>query len=490
MRKMDAKKVLIEKIPSNMAEIAEECKSLRQYFNQEVTIDAYRFTFISKSVSRKALSTLSNDKYLATATLINFFNPIANGWNSYLQKAIVTTPKKNNQGLLNNYIHAKKEFSCSINPDNHKKHTFKITGTYFCQQNSLTSVCAHAALCMTINNSSSIKKLISAEWINKILGIDHCKKKVGADKGLTPQNVLTVLEKAGLKFIWHNFLINPQNDYAEYIYRYMEGGAPSLLIFTTKKNESMHVVPVIGHTLNTDVWHAEAELHYKKSNSLNYRPASEWVDHFIINDDNFGMYLCLPVNSLRKKTEFAKDQEFRAYTAIVVVPNEIKTPAWEAERTGVSFVRLLLGALQADNAPLDFWLEQLVDPRTPIVARTILLTKKEYKHHLQIEADFNGDTHTEKNVDAMIDGLPEYFYLCEITLPDLYTANKSKIIDFVYTCDKPPTTDKREMYKRWLLVRMPGACLKNIKDNNAIDLTIKSHYPLFRKEKDLSIPEW
>lgn len=490
MRKVGAKKVLIEEINSNDIEIADECKALNKYFKQKVTIEAYRFTFVSKNVSMKALLNLPDDNYLATATLVNLFNPKIDGWNSYLQKAIVAIPKKGKKGLLNNYIHAKNEFTCSIELEGKKLHTFKITGTYFCQQNNLTSVCAHAALCMTINNSPSITKLITTEWINETLSIDHDNKQVGSDKGLEPEDVLTVLENAGLKFIWHNFLINPQNDYAEYIYRYMEGGAPSLLIFTTKKDKPMHVVPVIGHTLNTDIWHAEAELHYRKSNSLNYRPASEWVDHFIINDDNFGMYLCLPVNSLRKKTKFLKDREFRAYTAIVVVPNEVITPAWEAERAGVSFVRLLLIALQSDNAPLDFWLKQLVDPRTPIVARTILLTKSEYKQHLEMEDDFTGTAYSKGEVKAMLDGLPKYFYLCEITLPDLYTANKSKIIDFVYTCDKPPTTSEKEMYKRWMLVRMPGACMKNIKVRKTIDLSVKSHYPLFRKEKDSSTPEW
>ena len=138
----------------------------------------------------------------------------------------------------------------------------------------------------------------------------------------------------------------------------------------------------------------------------------------------------------------------------------------------------------------DNWLERLTDPLAPIVARTLLLTKDAYEQHLRMDKDFSGKTFFEDEIIGIVEGLPDYFFLTEITLPDLYSANKSKIIDFIYCCDKPPTIDKREHYKRWILVRVPGACLINRKDNRLIDLTVKSHYPLFRNEKDSNIPEW
>jgi hypothetical protein len=270
----------------------------------------------------------------------------------------------------------------------------------------------------------------------------------------------------------------------------MEGGASSLLIFTTKNQSSMHVVPVLGHTLNTDIWHAEAELAYKKRNSLNYRPASEWVDHFIINDDNFGMYLCLPVDSLKKSTPFNTDPEFRAYAAIIIVPVKLETPAIEAELAGVNSIRNLLIGMKNHYTQDDIWLERLTDPLTPIVARTLLLTKDDYEQHLRMEKDFSRGTFSENEIIRIIEGLPDYFFLTEITLPDLYSANKTKIIDFLYCCDKPPTIDVREHFKRWLLIRLPGACIKNAKTNRLVELSVKSHFPLFRKENDSNVPEW
>lgn len=492
MRKMNAKSVIVEKLGAKEFVIAEERKALKKYFNKAIDTDVYRFTFISKYISKfEELKDLPNDKYYATAIIFNLKNPTNNKWHSYLHSAIVTIPKKQNKFLLNNYIHVKKEFTCTIKDKDNKKLSFKITGTYFCQQNNITSVCAHAALCMTINNNSpSTSRLISTEWINKTLNIDHNSRRVGSGQGLITEEVIAVLQKAKLKITWLNFKSNPDSDYADYIYRYMEGGAPSLLIFTTKNEHNLHVVPVIGHTLNSDIWHAEAELAYKKRNDLNYRPASEWVDHFIISDDNFGMYLCLPVNSLKKTTDFVGDPEFRAYTAIIVVPIDLKTPAIEAELTSVTLIRTLLASMKNTNTKLDNWLERLTDPSVPIVARTLLITKDNYEQHLRIEKDFSRKSFSEDEIKGILDGLPNNFFLTEITLPDLYTANKSKILDVLYICDKPPTVDQRELYKRWLLVRIPGACVKNRKDNKLVELTVNNHYPLFRKEKNLSIPEW
>ena len=154
MRKMDAKRVVVEKLRGNEYKIAEERKALKGYFKQTIDTEVYRFTFVLKSISKvEELKDLPDDKYLASAIIFNFINPTNNKWHSYLHSAIVTIPKKKNKFLLNNYIHAKKEFTCEIKGNDNKKHFFKITGTYFCQQNNITSVCAHAALCMTINNN-------------------------------------------------------------------------------------------------------------------------------------------------------------------------------------------------------------------------------------------------------------------------------------------------------------------------------------------------
>lgn len=500
MRKMDAQNVVIEEIKGDSLELSEEKTALDTYFGHKTYIKAFRFTFLSENISTVEtllnkriigrIKDLADENFLASATLINFRDP-RNNWHSYLQKAIVCIPKLSNTPLLNNYIHIHKIFNCSVDLSDNEKRSFNINGTFFCQQNSITSVCAHASLCMIINNMDMPGlKTISSEWINRTLGIDHTTKKVGPDKGLSENEVKQVLKKAGLKANWYNFFNDPNSDYAEYIYRYVEGKCPSLLIFSTTHSDELHVVPVIGHTLNSDIWRAEAELAYNRAVPLNYRPASEWVDHFIIHDDNFGMYLCLPIDSLRKITLPKHDPTFRSYLAIAITPSEIRTPAREAEWTGALLIRRLLEKFSALNVKLGIWLERLADERTPMVIRTMIMSKENYKRHLSAYTDFKGKSFKKSEISALTDHLPDYFWLSEITLPDLYTANKSKVVDFIYVCDKQPAVDEKELSNRWIQIRLPGACRFNRRSKSTIPLTVNSHCPLYRHKKDIKIPEW
>jgi len=503
MRKMAAQNVVIEQIEDYSPNLREEKAALDTYYGKDIKFEVFRFTFLLANISTlAAVGDLKNRSFLASATLINFTDQ-NDRWHSYLQEAIVCRPQISGRLLLNNYVHIRNDFNCSVNFSKKETRSFKINGTFFCQQNAVTSVCAHASLCMLINNMNA-QKMITTEWINKILEIDHIKKRVSTE-GLNTEQVLKVLKNAGLEAEWHNFFDHPNIDYAQYIYRYIEGGCPSLLVFTTKyaDNEEdviedddiakipLHVVPVIGHTLNSDIWEAEAELAYNRSVPLNYRPASEWVDHFIIHDDNFGMYLCLPVDSLRKITLPKYDPTLRAYLAIVVTPITIQTSALQAEWAGAALIRKLLKEIRDDKVDLGIWLERLADKSIPMIIRTMLMNKKNYKKHLEKEKDFKGNCFTTSEVSAVTQHLPSHFWLSEITIPDLYTANKHKILDFIYPCDKPPDgIIEKEIPHRWIQIRLPGVCYFNGEPPNVIPLTVKSHFPLYRHEKDSKVPEW
>ncbi|MFH1702031.1 MAG: hypothetical protein ABIB41_01195 [Nitrospirota bacterium] len=497
MRKMGSQQTVIEEIDINSPELLQERDALIANLGEGINFKVFRFTFLSEKISNITdIKNLGNDKFLASAVLINLSTSEDN-WYSYLQQAIVCKPKifTTNTKLQNYYIHVFRDFDCFVNITQDEEHPFKIQGTFFCQQNSITSVCAHASLCMTINNLlSQEKKLISTEEINKILKIDHKRKKFNPEEGLDDKQVVKVLKRAGFKAKWYSFFEYPNTDYAEYIYRYIEGGCPVLLVFTTSKNAEgkldRHVVSIIGHNFNSDSWRAEAELAYKEASPLNCCPSSSWVNNFIIHDDNFGMYLCLPIDSLRKILIERYDPEFRPHIAIAVVPAEIHTPPHEAERAAAIIVRTILATYKSAGVKLDEWTKQLADPRRPIVLRTLLANKKKYKEHLASEEDFEGNSFKNDEINAMTDHLPEYFWLTEITLPDIYTANKNKIIDFIYRCDKNPTDNIKEMFKRWIQIRFPEACHFNKNGATPIIFSVKSHYPIYRNFKDIETPEW
>ena len=54
-------------------------------------------------------------------------------------------------------------------------------------------------------------------------------------------------------------------------------------------------MPVIGHTFSEDMWVPDADNYFEKQK---YYSSERWMSEFLIHDDNFGPYLCLPRNYL------------------------------------------------------------------------------------------------------------------------------------------------------------------------------------------------
>lgn len=508
MRKMGVESSIVEKLAEKDKIIAGEVEALSKYFGKKIDFYAYRLTFISEFLpSVESVANVKEESFLSSSVVINYLNPENNIWDAYIYKSVVTIPKVPSRlgpiPLLNNFIHVYKVHDCEVNYDHGKKRDYKITGSFFCQQNSKTSVCAHASLCMTINNMEG-KSEITPEDINKIIGVDHVDNKMvtSTRSGLTKKETLDVLENFGLSFVIRDyFSSNHEEDYNAFVYKYIEGRFPSLLVFTTSGSEA-HVVPVLGHTLNTDMWGPEAEANYNAiseanygdipSNSLNVAtPASAYVDHLIIHDDNFGMYFCLPVDSLKKIVLPKHDPYFRIFYAIAIIPNGVTTPAWEAEWASVAITKSILEQRSEDS--LDNWCKRLASMNRPWVVRTFLVTKGDYSISLD-EKDFEENELTLQQKESILNNLPEIFWLSEISLPDLYTANKHKIIDVYYPTDCKPLDKKYdEIHNRWIQVRAPHALLIRSDECDSFDvleLSIQSHVPLFHFKTQIETLEW
>jgi hypothetical protein len=179
MRKMNVKTAVIEKVSTSHDEIRDEYFALNTYYDETIEVKLYRITFLSKEITRpEEIKELINEDYLSNAIIINFKQP-EKGWSSYLYSAIVTIPKIKNTPnvgdipLLNNYLHIYKKFKGEIDISINDKVKYDIIGTYFCQQNSITSVCAHASLCMVLNNMELSSDRVNPEQINRIIGVNH-----------------------------------------------------------------------------------------------------------------------------------------------------------------------------------------------------------------------------------------------------------------------------------------------------------------------------
>jgi hypothetical protein len=522
MRKMGAKTAAIRALTPLDAEVKEECLALRTYYDEEIPIEISKiFFFYDQLLEAEAhqLETIDGDHLLAVATIINFERPI-NGANlpkSYIYSATVAVPLVDSPlhcrrlPLLNNYLHIAGHFSCGVPCCENKTRQFMVKGTFFCQQNGVTSVCAHSALRMTINNMVSPSIPISSEDINRVVGIDHVSDKIGFGdrKGLSVKEMTKVCRHFGLSYIVKNFGREPTLAYNDYIYKYIESRCPVILGFSTK-GSSHHVVPILGHTLNTDMWRPEAEPAYtieEASRFERYKSASAWVDHFLINDDNFGMYFCMPVESLKNRDRVKPksgtktkgghdaDQSFTAELAVIVLPSaSVTTAPWEPEWASIKILEKTLAFLQVHDIAFDHWTERivssiLVTPPRPLVLRTFLVRKQEYSESLCVK-DFEGNEFTPEDKELLLANLPELFWLSEMTLPDLYTANKTKIIDFYYGCNYPALKEFKEIEDRWIQIRFPGALFRQQgAELRSEALSVKSHYPLLRFKSDTTL-EW
>ena len=510
MRKMGVKTVVVEDLEPTYIEVEAEFLALRTFFETSLgtlEIQANRLTFISEELDSHDVSRipeLDDDKFLGSAILINFKNPDNDLWHTYIFNAIVATPKIINHKkygtlpLLNYYPHIYKNFKRQVYINEFVVHDYKITGSFFCQQNSVTSVCAHAALCMTLNNHSLLNiDLVTPEQINKTIGIDHQKIRfLHNKKGLKKDEVDSVLGKYGLYITYKSFLGEEIREYHDYIYKYIESRCPVLLTFSTDKGID-HVVPILGHTLNSDTWKPEAELIYSKvGGRLSYfKSSSAYVDNFIIHDDNFGMYYCLPIHSLAGAIfELAGDTAFKAVYATAVVPFGVITPPREAEWTSVLVAITILEKLQEKGTELDSWSKSFLssinaEPPRPIITRTLLVEKRSYVMSIEGE-DFLGNSFTSEEKEMLTNYLPDKFWLTEMTLPDLYTANKNKIIDFFYPCDLPPSIDPAvDIDNRWIQIRLPGSLRIN-KNDATFPMTVKSHFPIFRLYSEQEYLDW
>lgn len=508
VRKMGVKTAVIEELPPSYKNVDTECQALETRYETALEFVIFRITFVRETVDDiERLMGLNDAAFLATATLINYKNPDGL-WQSYLFSSIVREPKIFDDPkfgtlpLLNNYLHIRKTFHCMVELGGVVKE-FSITGSFFCQQNKVTSVCAHAALCMTLNNMSlSTSLMFYPESVNAIIGVNHTSRKLGPND-VSKEDTQKVLEQVGLTIDYRDFDANPEPiNYRDFVYQHIESRSPVLLVFSIADRIS-HVVPVLGHTLNPDVWTPEAVPAYLNAGPPSrledyYSSVRAWVDHFIIHDDNFGMYFCLPADALKQATvgdsiSGHSAEMLRVWLAVGVIPAGVTTPGWEAEAACALMTINIFQHFHNEGTILDEWNKRILSsvnatPSRQLLIRTFLEERGEYMKSLDVD-DFESHVFSGAEKEELMRDLPERFWLCEVTLPQLYTANKSKLIDFYYGCNYPTVEeDYNVLAERWIQIRLPTVLYR--RTSGPVPLSVTSHYPLFRFNSEAGGIEW
>lgn len=370
--------------------------------------------------------------------------------------------------LLNNYVHLQREFVREA-----RERPFRIRGTYFCQQDGFTGVCAHACARMYLaNHPRGPANLPSYEHINtQILGLDTDRvRRLGTDAedgGLNASELVRVLSSYGLNAFIHEYSEEPDRDYAADVYAAVESQVPVLLAFRT--NRAHHVVVAVGHTLNTDLWLPQVQLEYfEKDDGPHHHHSNMWVEDYIVHDDNFGMLQCLPARCLgaTPNAPVVGDEAVLGLLGLggkalaCISDRHGNVDGKNAEILALDILYNVLPQLSASSKKM-VWLSRLKEAATTArkgpVLRTFQTTRGDYLGHLRLIRDREGLALEARAVQLAETVLPEHFWITEFTLPDLYTANKRKLGELLCSASDPSTDDPSGGMPEFLLLRLPGS---------------------------------
>lgn len=494
MRKMGAKWLIREELEPN-ATLQEEFEAIKRRCGRDTPCEALRLTFFADAQKEGLPTKLACDSLIGYVIVINIsFEHCASPSprdRTYIFESVVRFPsvptdcrelykvksehkagKKakmfcafrrllgkvfwrdtwslNRIPLTNHYYHCANTFETTIGTKS--KHTnYTIPGTFFAQQNDLTSVCAHVCLQMAINNSPALGvERLTSEGINRLLGIDHNTPKTqighfkldkahssndGRPRGLTTPEINIVVDKLGLHTLYANFLEPDMIDCYRWVHPHLESSFPTILGIQRLKhggNEQVnHVVVVLGHTMNSDRWEPEARSEYRELVVSPYYSTSDWIDHFIINDDNLGMGRAISTDQLRDTDHRRKTGKLHPSMAITIVPKKITNPGVNTEMLASAIMHYLIKNMRGTN--LSTW--QRVLTRSKITCRTFASTPELYLNHMANCEDNFGNKVAKKELKVISEHLSGLLWITEVSVADLFCGNKAKLGDVVSSVD-------------------------------------------------------
>jgi hypothetical protein len=328
-----------------------------------------------------------------------------------------------------------------------------IHGVVFCQQNSLNKACAQVGLrsmCSTYLGDLGL----SYSRINQIAFEGIASPTPW--KGLTLPQIEKVFDALDIPHFSLDYASNPDDvrqllPYQKLLYSGLESGAGAMLVFSMSGSGAgsvMHIIPFFGHTFNEDSWPPVAEgAYFKIGEAIRYIPSEQWMSSFVVHDDNFGSNLCIPK---------AYVQAGNAQYAVVLLPRDYQYGGIYAEVAAADYFYTLLPKLEAGSNPWRRRLLKHVDDQT-LVLRTVPISKGEYLQHVQTIDDWDFKKEDEGTIQALASMMHERMWMVELSIPDLFPANKRKIGEILLSAEKPFTTSND--FSLFLLARFPESYL-------------------------------
>jgi len=349
----------------------------------------------------------------------------------------VTAPSRHD----NNYLHGERTYNVNVFGK-----FFSVKGNLYCQQNALTNVCAHVALrsCLSMINPSGDFDYHS---MNKILEESGCPHSIG--KPLELKQILAVLNNQKIPCSIYSIKPDgkgtlPKIPYQSYLYGSIESGYPALLGFSCG-GDIGHIIPILGHTFNADTWVPYADRSYFRiGKDTQYVQSESWVSTYICHDDNFGSYYCLPRQYISPNNEIL---------VIAIRPPQVQYDAIDAEALAADCLYTLVPKIKEESSTKP-WAGRLHDAITTkrgwFVLRTLHMSPKKYVEHLSTLRGWDDKTIPVKLLTALGETLKQDMWVVEISLPELFPANRRKLGEIVLN----PQSSKEDMLSCFLFARV------------------------------------
>ncbi len=485
-------------------ELRQDQEDLSVRIDRPVAFMAVRFSFFRTNETPNDWRALTSDQLLGYVVIATV-NPSEGSSQSYIFESVVRPPtiwdvREAGAPVSNYYVHGQRPFRTTMGSGDDKR-DLSLCGSFFCQQNGLTHVCAHAAIRTAINSSPSRSgKKVTVKEINDLLDKDHrsSKNRVGRfgkepfTIGLVPSQIAHVARAFGFNPHVADFTLHPMVDYDEFIYPMVESGFPTILGLNPER--VAHVVAVVGHTLNSDRWLPDARQGYNTVPYTNYASAAAWADHFIVSDDNLGALVTLPTESVRNILIPKYNAGLHASVALGLVPTDVTTTGYTVEKSNAAaLIRMSKRYAPPPGTDANRWTKRLgkVPHTIPLVCRTTLQNRADYVQSLTEALDEKGnrlDAERLEQIGKLLDR--SKFWVTEFTLPSLYTGNKRKLGEAVRIANATP--DQIQKADGFLFAWLPGILRYGSSLENAdYRWPLAGHVPLMRSSlMPTSALEW
>jgi hypothetical protein len=439
-RLLNAKTMVFERV-NNAYDLEEENTDIRVRFPDFNNSESFRLSFFTKKFATKRGFATAKQTDFIGYVIIKIDEIPSQGKKMRIYESVLPLRKDSN-----NCVRGSQKWICNI-----LGNQFEVDGYIYAQQNNITNVCAHVAL----KTAAARYRDISYHEMNEIIGIDHIKRQLGGSNGINSQEMVKILETAGARcFVadYSDITSHPPAPFHKYIYSSIESGFPAIICFGTSEPDSYHAISVFGHMFNEDIWVPNADFSYFRIGAgTKYIPSESWLSMYIVHDDNWGSNYNIPrhylhTNRICKTPDgipFLCPEEIgNVVNVISTVPKTVKMSPIRAEAIGVDYLFTIL--TQMSNA-MNIWGKRLdlYAQKNMLVIRTILVLGRDYIDHLEKMRDWGNKRIRKEIIQVLGEHLKnELFWLIELSIPELFSANKRKIGEVLIRSDHQPTTER------------------------------------------------